>query len=402
MTSKRLLRLLVALSIFELCLSGDFFYLDFESIAGLNLNGDASTSSCDDGGPYAYNPAHGTNDKSDEGEGIPEIYSESTTLSSRMSSSTVNETEAIDIPKYRASFPHRKYFKLSPDYQNAPCPVRLRLTPSRPHKKSSAIRSQPSAVFEGFETGFTFQVTDASRQCVHRKDAASAADSYRTCSVAGGDGFAFVIHGDPKGKTALGESGSGIGYAGLVNAFAIEFDTWNNVDVPGDVSSDHLSIQMSPLIPGNHSTYITPSAVTRVAGPKRIPVADGAVHSVRIVYYPYLKHDLIPYFSASVNVLEYLTYNGVHRRVGTLAVYYDYDATTPPVIAFPVNLSTGLTLPGDQGWVGFTSSTGRAWQKHDILSWYWCDAPNCPKATADPNAIRYFTETGVIMPDPGR
>jgi hypothetical protein len=33
--------------------------------------------------------------------------------------------------------------------------------------------------------------------------------------------------------------------------------------------------------------------------------------------------------------------------------------------------------PGGGMYAGFTASTGRAWAKHDILSWYWCHINNC-------------------------
>ena len=45
-----------------------------------------------------------------------------------------------------------------------------------------------------------------------------------------GDGFAFVIQADLAGPQALGESSSGIGYAGLYNALALEFDTFQVCD----------------------------------------------------------------------------------------------------------------------------------------------------------------------------
>ncbi len=44
------------------------------------------------------------------------------------------------------------------------------------------------------------------------------------------DGFAFVIHNDPRGITALGASGGSLGYAnanGLTNSMAIGFDYWS-------------------------------------------------------------------------------------------------------------------------------------------------------------------------------
>ena len=48
-----------------------------------------------------------------------------------------------------------------------------------------------------------------------------------------------------------------------------------------------------------------------------------------------------------------------------------------PIVAIPINLSKLLSLPQENAYVGFTSSTGRAWEKHDILSWYWCDEEPC-------------------------
>ena len=32
---------------------------------------------------------------------------------------------------------------------------------------------------------------------------------------------------------------------------------------------------------------------------------------------------------------------------------------------------------------GFTSSTGSSWEKHDILSWYFCEAEGCPLLTGN-------------------
>ena len=47
----------------------------------------------------------------------------------------------------------------------------------------------------------------------------------------GGDGFAFVIRDDtaaaPDAGT-VGAAGPGLGYAGLKNSLAVEFDTWHN------------------------------------------------------------------------------------------------------------------------------------------------------------------------------
>jgi hypothetical protein len=46
----------------------------------------------------------------------------------------------------------------------------------------------------------------------------------------GADGFAFVLHEDEKGSRALGKKGGGMGYEGLSNALAVEFDTYYNYE----------------------------------------------------------------------------------------------------------------------------------------------------------------------------
>ena len=51
-------------------------------------------------------------------------------------------------------------------------------------------------------------------------------DHHKSCRVHGGDGFAFVMHGDDTGTSAIGEPGNSLGFGGINNALAIEFDTW--------------------------------------------------------------------------------------------------------------------------------------------------------------------------------
>ena len=62
--------------------------------------------------------------------------------------------------------------------------------------------------------------------------------------------------------------------------------------------------------------------------------------------------------------------NGEGYRVGTLALWIDSDSNSleKPIIAIPINLSKVFGLH-EEVLVGFTSSTGNAWAKHDILYW---------------------------------
>ena len=43
-------------------------------------------------------------------------------------------------------------------------------------------------------------------------------------------------------------------------------------------------------------------------------IADGAVHTVRIVYYKFINYDFLNYFTASSALTEYLKDNGEVRR----------------------------------------------------------------------------------------
>lgn len=63
--------------------------------------------------------------------------------------------------------------------------------------------------------------------------------SAQSCKVHGGDGFAFVMHSDPNDTRALGGLGSSMGYGGLRNSLAVEFDTWFNAE-DGDLFDDHV------------------------------------------------------------------------------------------------------------------------------------------------------------------
>ena len=60
-----------------------------------------------------------------------------------------------------AGFLHR------PDQKSAPdrCTVRARLTPSAPSVAGSMWFLDPAPVSSGFDTFFTFQITDHSKQC---------------------------------------------------------------------------------------------------------------------------------------------------------------------------------------------------------------------------------------------
>ena len=165
-------------------------------------------------------------------------------------------------------------------------------------------------VAQGFETTFTFRLTYT--------------------GFVGADGFAFVVQNIS--QDSLGTAGSGMGYDGLKNSLAVEFDTYWN-DGAGDKNDNHISI---------HTKGKEPNSVSEAAsiGSTRtslmIDLNDEDQHTVRLTYEP-----------------------------GTLTVYLD----NLQVLTAPVYLEEMLELSEGAAYVGFTAATGAEYQNHDILSW---------------------------------
>jgi len=186
--------------------------------------------------------------------------------------------------------------------------------------------------------------------------------------VHGGDGFAFVIHGDERGTATIGKDGEDLGYGDTHNSFAVEFDMWTNVasqQLSDDFFEDHISIHGS-------SGRNDPGSSTALGYARPAILADGKIHKIRIVYLSHLVNDYFDHMTANKNLIQYLKDNGEGRRLGTLAIFIDdgiYE--DKPILVIPLNLSTLLDLPQGLAHVGFTSSTGEKWEKHDIVDWTW-------------------------------
>ncbi len=58
---------------------------------------------------------------------------------------------------------------------------------------------------------------------------------------AGADGMAFVMHADPRGAEAIGIGGGGLGLTGIAFGLGIEFDTWKNATIAGEIATDHTN-----------------------------------------------------------------------------------------------------------------------------------------------------------------
>jgi hypothetical protein len=142
----------------------------------------------------------------------------------------------------------------------------------------------------------------------------------------GADGIAFLVQND--GPRALGGWGGGIGYRGIKDSVAVEFDTFQNSTDP---SSNHLAV----VLHGNPDVHAA-------VGEPSIPLY-GRPFWAR-VNYDAANHDLRIYVKS--------------LRAG---------AEEELALETTVDLAAGVGA--SSAWVGFTAGTGNVYSKQDIYSW---------------------------------
>lgn len=184
----------------------------------------------------------------------------------------------------------------------------LRLTSAQKKQAGSVFLDEPIRVNDetSFSTEFQFQIGGGTN---------------------GADGFAFILQNDRQGDRALGNSGGGVGYRGIEQSIAIEFDTYKGA---GDPNNNHISI-----------------------------LQDGNTNN------------------ALVNANSAFDLNGGQ----TLNAWIDYDGSSDLLEVFlsdttikpgTATVSTTVDLAntvGDRARVGFSAGTGGLTNAHDILNW---------------------------------
>mmetsp|Transcript_7809 Transcript_7809/g.12489 ORF Transcript_7809/g.12489 Transcript_7809/m.12489 type:complete len:899 (+) Transcript_7809:43-2739(+) len=235
----------------------------------------------------------------------------------------------------------------------------IRLTPSTPEALGAAWYTDPLLVTEGFDTFFRFRIHNGSDTCKFVKNL----EWY--CDYRGGEGFAFVVmaESNPSNQSAtlsLGDGVSSLGYGGLPNTIAIEFDTVHNV-FNHDHYDNHVAVMTRGTAPNDADHLL------EVASNSHVPnLADGNIHNIRMVYSPKLALSTSALMNFQMNAYGTQLLSGYEG--GSLVVYVD-DLVTP-VIAVPLRLEGFLNFSETGlGHVGFTASCGSAFQTHDILSW---------------------------------
>jgi hypothetical protein len=185
-------------------------------------------------------------------------------------------------------------------------------------QRGAAWLAEAVSVEEGFDTVFIFQM-----------------EMYSWFTI--GDGLAFVVQGS--GPNALGQE---IGYDGMPNSVAIEFDTlrqdWLGDPLSGipeapDLLANHVSVQSKGTQPNDRH-------IRASLGWENLQsvMADRAAHVVVISYRP-----------------------------GEMKVFVDeFDA---PALTVDIDLAAALSLDAGSAFVGFTASSGPRITGHKILAW---------------------------------
>ncbi len=201
----------------------------------------------------------------------------------------------------------------------------LRLTPAVSSTGAAWYDVDKQIVAGSFETTFQFRLSTAS----------GGSD--------GSDGFAFVIQNS--GPTELRAGGGGLGYDGMPNSVAVEFDTWLNNgagDPYNDPSQSHISVHTNGTGANGTNESYRVGAFYNTSG---FILDNAQVYTARVRYTP-----------------------------GTLTVFL--DNLTTPVLTVPLDLNTKLGLDHGRAWVGFTGAAGGSPLNQDIFSWSFSAAEN--------------------------
>jgi hypothetical protein len=192
----------------------------------------------------------------------------------------------------------------------------LRLTPALGGQSGSAFSQ--SAVSLGanvsFSSFFAFRITGSGG------------------AGGGADGLTFAVQ---TVSNTAGGSGGGLGYAGISNSVAIEFDTYNNGG--GDANNNnHIGVDLN----GNVNSVALQ------------PITSSSLKDGNIKY-------------------AWVDYDGTADLLQVR--FSDLAAVRPGAALISYNVDLSAVLGNTNAYVGFTSGTGAGVGNHDILTWEFRD-----------------------------
>jgi len=204
---------------------------------------------------------------------------------------------------------------------------------------TGAVWHDKVPVNKGFFTEFSFRIS-------------GGVDKYVDEDYPGADGFAFVIQNSS--PDAIGANGGSMGYNAIPNSFVVEYDTYKDdsdfSDNFHDPNENHIAVFCNNTEPNSPDH----------ASNAHIATNDSII-------------PLVPDGRIFFSMIEY------NIDINTLKIWLDStnNFNLPPVLVVEdINISEMLVLDCEEfAWVGFTSATGNAYEKHEILSWSYCATP---------------------------
>lgn len=183
----------------------------------------------------------------------------------------------------------------------------LRICPAMKNQVGAVwYKEQQIDLDKGFFTEFEFRISN--------KDA----------QLNGGDGFAFVIQNQsPDIASGVGDD---IGYKGLKDVLAIEFDIFNNKEE----SKNHVCLSFYDENENYYRRYATVHEIPELS--------DGNAHFARVEY-----------------------------KEGQIQFYL--DGYLFPILTVNIDIAAKIGAEDNKAWIGFTSATSEAYADHDLLSW---------------------------------
>ena len=152
-----------------------------------------------------------------------------------------------------------------------------------------------------------------------------------TAGAMGADGMAFVMHRDPRGASALGDPGGGIGYGGVAKitpSVIVEMDTFTNTN---DANNNHVGV----MYDGNENNHVA---------------------------------SFTPPFSMAKSGQPFYLWVDYTAAANQLLVFVSDTAVKPASANLTVAVDLGMKFGGQPFLMGFSGSTGGLQSKHEVLS----------------------------------
>jgi hypothetical protein len=192
----------------------------------------------------------------------------------------------------------------------------LRLTPAVTSQSGTAFSLSPVTLSGAysFSTFFSFRIS-------------SVAGTFGDADGPGADGITFIVQTN---SSTAGGGGGGIGYQGILNSAAVEYDTYNNGSFGNDPNGNHVGIDLGGNIQSVATALVTPRL-----------------------------NDSQIWFS-------WIDYDGT---TGVMDVRLSLTNARPATALLSSTFNLGTQLGTTSAFVGFGSGTGAGFGNHDILSW---------------------------------